>query len=609
MQNTSAAKIKRDHIAFWSPLVAHFTLSLAITLLVVLGVNGYKALAFPEQSRTQPAGGRYRYVFRVSDITTLLSASTKLMDVMVAAWMSLAGWRCAMVLMEKSGLKIQQISGVVGGWPWAPVARRPWPWGRGHRVEWLVALILLCLLPQPFIEPLFSGSVDWNVSFDYQSPVTVNSKDPTAKSSVWFWYNRQGIDRKNAIRRAGGVASSTWAAFDSQQSQDGAFKTPGGIACRHVTPNSAPVNSTLRDATLPCIYIHDIAWSDQPPANDDDAWDYASSKADDLSAISDGPFGYVRSGVAAVYSKELWDSPFTVEYDVDNSIATFPKPTKWSGKMTVLLLLGRQDAVGCKPISDNAFGNTSYITDKVKGVFQAHANAYDENCMAWGTVTFTAGAIKAPESTYVTDRVVEYYPVMPDESGQISAAQELEVISAIQPSIWTRDALWTLSDGMTQIAVMNTSLLPTWENLDNYTGTLLKYAYLSNWDMLHASFEDTDAEQQTLLAAEPRLQASVSFARVFPWFCITTLVPLTGFLLRFLHRSCARAMINDPIAALFIDSAEMVNEAPSLTAMTVVGKRHKEMRAIVLEGEPRGEEGGGRYFRLRFKDLVEASET
>jgi hypothetical protein len=68
-------------------------------------------------------------------------------------------------------------------------------------------------------------------------------------------------------------------------------------------------------------------------------------------------------------------------------------------------------------------------------------------------------------------------------------------------------------------------------------------------------------------------------------------------------------MINDPIAALFIDSAEMVNEAPSLTAMTVVGKRHKEMRAIVLEGEPRGEEGGGRYFRLRFKDLVEASET
>jgi hypothetical protein len=127
LQSLSAAKIKRDHIAFWSPLVAHFTLSLAITLLVALGVNGYKALAFPEQSRTQPVGGRYRYVFRVSDITTLLTASIKLMDVMVAAWMSLAGWRCAMVLMEKSGLKVHQISGVVGGWPWAPVARQPWP--------------------------------------------------------------------------------------------------------------------------------------------------------------------------------------------------------------------------------------------------------------------------------------------------------------------------------------------------------------------------------------------------------------------------------------------------------------------------------------------------
>jgi hypothetical protein len=96
--------------------------------------------------------------------------------------------------------------------------------------------------------------------------------------------------------------------------------------------------------------------------------------------------------------------------------------------------------------------------------------------------------------------------------------------------------LWVMPDAMAQIAVMNTSMLPTWENLNNYTATLIRYAYMSNWDMFHASFDNTDTSSLTLRPAEPRLRASVSFGRLFSWLAITLLLPLTGVILKFLHR-------------------------------------------------------------------------
>jgi hypothetical protein len=33
------------------------------------------------------------------------------------------------------------------------------------------------------------------------------------------------------------------------------------------------------------------------------------------------------------------------------------------------------------------------------------------------------------------------------------------------------------------IAVMNSSLLPTWDNIDGYAETLIRQSYLAAWDM------------------------------------------------------------------------------------------------------------------------------
>ncbi|KAF5538134.1 hypothetical protein FNAPI_11222 [Fusarium napiforme] len=387
---TSEFSKRKLSVSIWLPLFGHLALSIAITLLVALGVNGYHALAYSEQKRTQANGS---YVFRVSDITTLLSAGTKIMDYIGAMWTGLVGWRCGLVLLEYRGLKISQLSEVLGGWPWFEL-----PSGR----EWLVALIFAFILPQNFIEPLFSGSVDWNFALDYTPAMT-------------------GVDRKTALRRAGGMASIAWGATDSAYSKGGSISAPGGLACRHLMPTTAPVNSTLANATLPFIYIHNITWSDdQPP---DDVWEYAWSKADELSTFGDSLFAYVRPGVAVAFSQDLWASNSTVKTERKKGTSTFPEASKWSGNMTVLLL-GRQTSVSCKPICRTAFGNSSYLTKSLPGVFQANSNAYAENCMGWGTVYFTAGEIQAPESVYIAPRVIEYHIDTPKANETISASRE-----------------------------------------------------------------------------------------------------------------------------------------------------------------------------------------
>ncbi|KAK3341847.1 hypothetical protein B0T25DRAFT_574173 [Lasiosphaeria hispida] len=131
--------------------------------------------------------------------------------------------------------------------------------------------------------------------------------------------------------------------------------------------------------------------------------------------------------------------------------------------MTVLVHLGRQPTTrpDCSPIDGKSFGNSSFVTKQVAYPFAGNGNDADQNCLAWGTVSFTAGVIRAPESMFVLPQVVEYDPAVRNADGTISQSTEAEFAAAIMPSMWTEEALRLMTDTMVQIAVMNTSMLPT----------------------------------------------------------------------------------------------------------------------------------------------------
>jgi hypothetical protein len=81
---------------------------------------------------------------------------------------------------------------------------------------------------------------------------------------------------------------------------------------------------------------------------------------------------------------------------------------------------------------------------------------------------------------------------------------------------------------------------------------------MNSWDALHSSFDYNDTRTVTLEQAEQRLQASVSFARLFGWLGVTLLLPVSGILVRHMQMQRERAMIVDEVAILLTDPGEVV---------------------------------------------------
>ncbi|KAK1766622.1 hypothetical protein QBC33DRAFT_559933 [Phialemonium atrogriseum] len=249
--------------------------------------------------------------------------------------------------------------------------------------------------------------------------------------------------------------------------------------------------------------------------------------------------------------------------------------------MTVLIHLSRPlyyDQVDCNIAYNSTFGSPFYLAGKLKNSFGSGGTGESAICLTWGTVYFTAGVVKAPKSTFVSPQTVEFDPTTLSHDGDISAA--------IEPSIWTREALWLMQDVMPEIAVLNATRLPTWENLDNYTATLIRHAYFAGWETFHASFEYTDDGQLTARPAEARLEASVSFPRLFAWFGVTLFLPLSGLIMLYLRLNCKRSMIVDTAALLFTDAREMIEKHPHLTEMAVVTQEDKAMGPLKLRSKP-----------------------
>jgi len=122
---------------------------------------------------------------------------------------------------------------------------------------------------------------------------------------------------------------------------------------------------------------------------------------------------------------------------------------------------------------------------------------------------------------------------------------------------------------MTKIALMNTSSMPTWNNLDGYTTSLIRQAYLANWDMLHATFEKNDTMVMTATPQLIRQIASVSTRRVLAWFGFSFLLTLSGVLLLVVQsRYCGHGIILDgPTVALLLDPTDIVQTYPEIARL------------------------------------------
>lgn len=477
----------------WTLLCAHAVGCIALSTALVFGVNGYNAIG---TSTPRYSGGKL--LFRVSDITTLVSSALVIIKFFLTTWSAIALWRCAYILTHnpRASLNDPQVSFMIS-YKLPPWIKWPFQTPKGGR-SWAIVVVLLCMLPQSFIAPLLSGAVDWNPSFvPSGTTIAVNSTWPSADFGRWYWYNRQGdFDKKERLRQAAGYAGLAWG-NDAAVAANGSSLTGNG--CRHVVHDGLPINSTLANAIIPCIKIHSISWtkiSDVPPA--------VSTLVDQsgpISLVTESPQSYYIPGVAVLFMPNF--------YHTDNqNTDTPPAPNLFSGTKNLGLNVVRPVDM-LYPFGDvtNPTGNAS--------LSESYMVNFWGNGFIIGNVSLTAGVTTSAVSTYVSSRVVEDQTPLDDV--------------VFEPNPWVTEALWLLPDLMTMIAVMNSSQLPTWHNIDGYAENLIRQAYLASWDMFHASF-DMQAPVYTATLSESRIQATVSFVRVFAWLAINLLVTIAGIL-------------------------------------------------------------------------------
>jgi len=498
----SKSKTGSSHgFTFWAFLMAYTVCCIALAVILALVINGFNAA-----DRSTPRYINGKLQLRVSDITTLISAGLVVIKLLVTSWTAGAVWRCAVELTHSTRVSLspKQLS-FMTRYKLPPWTRYPFELPKGSR-SLVVTAILILVLPQQFIAPLLSGAVNWSPSLiPGGAPVLVNSTDPLAAAAYYYQYVAPVtyIDKRTQVyKMATGLASLPWS-DGSTTSKNGTSLTGNG--CRHVVNDDGlPPNSTLRSAIVPCIKFHGIAWA---TSNDQIPFNHTNTVFQKtMSLINDSISHYNNPGHAVLFDPDLpWNN---------SQGSGLPPSTLFSG--TKVLALNIANTYNCSQIGINNFGDINGD----RRTFPQHIVGWAlGTCYIFANVTFTAGVTNSPLSTYLSSRVVE----------DRTPINEVK----FEPSIWTEQALWLLPDLMTMISLANSSQIPTWHNVDLYAENLIRQSYLAAWDSLHQTFDEGGVISEAT-QVEPRIQASVSYPRVFSWLTVSLLTSVGGVLLMLL---------------------------------------------------------------------------
>lgn len=149
----------------WSRLVSEWYLLFLYALFCVVfafGVwKGLDGKSFAVSGRSLPLDKSFRLT--QTDVSTIISAFLVAGRALGSAWQGLAAWRCIFILLEKTGLSLEDAN-VVGSWklpPWSIIRSRSSSRPNPGAAKLLAILSLLPAWPAQLASPLATGSVSW----------------------------------------------------------------------------------------------------------------------------------------------------------------------------------------------------------------------------------------------------------------------------------------------------------------------------------------------------------------------------------------------------------------------------------------------------------------
>lgn len=449
-----------------------------------------------------------------SDITTLISSLLAILRLITAAWLGPLWWRCAFILMAKTGLKPWQLHTIVSyGIPTLHM-----PEGGGRDVDLLIrpiSIILAIVLPVHLVAPVLTGSITWT---PYNRPVGQPSNSVIAVTAMgegqWSDWNRYLSRRERTCVTAAGLANVAWGR-DSQNSPE---------ILKRVLPSAAQLemNSTITNVTLPYFSVSKIEWIKDPGStltSDQLTLDQACSKVT-LYPGGECPLVKEWNTVALVPDEPaIWTN------------RSFPSPSYVSETRLMRHYTHWKQSGDCPPPIDPSLSDIN-----------THRDTWDI-CYAYAWVTYTAGV-----SVCNRCRISSFATVQND--GDLG----------VEEDPMTREALLMMPTVISMIGLMGNGSPSSYRgNLTEHVVTLLTRSYTASWTALtNFMGEHSPSLTTTYSAALPVSRALVDLKRVYLWLVIQFLITASGILFIWVQIRTRDPIIEDTtLAAFYLDSSDV----------------------------------------------------
>ena len=483
-------------INFWAtlPIVLHVAtvLTLMSTLLVYIDGNHFHL-----ESRSALPGT----FFLQSDITTGISTGVTAYRIFAGMWSGALLWRCIFILLANGGIALEKIDSLLTWQIHIP--------SRLSSSQVLISIILLAAFPLQPSGPILTGSITWSSSYCLAEgqPATGISGgfpgdlQPTKSGPDGLIPPAAALAVDNTL--TSGFASTAW--LNSLEDERTMKRVIDSIA--HL-----PINSTLRNVTLPYFAVTKLEWIEDP------------KKDFPRQVVVPKYFG---PGAFALIPNGDWPDTFGASHK--SSIIS---------ESRVVIGYFKKYRPDSSCTSSHLFGNLpANIGSRV----------LNDICLIYGRVTYNAGAAECLDC-----RLSSRVTVQNDTALRVSSSTETQGAVDMMPMV----------GGM--MTMQNNSLPRAYNNLDRYVIELLIRSYAASWTSLRKSSDESTLSvslSSDVRIAIPTSKAEVLRGRVWLWLFLNLLFTLSGVLFLVVQRSSGQKLVGSPqLAALLLDTSEVLHK-------------------------------------------------
>ena len=545
----------RTYLAAYWTILLHAVLTVVLAFLAVFVVDGRKFLV-NTQHGTRSAGGSW--LLYQSDMTTIISAALVLVRLSGASWFTLAKYRSAFMHLERAGMTLGQISRTLRyGFPgWARLRRKGKAddtnpsnsYVRSLGIVWLAVLIII---PIQLISPLASGAFTWVPARMPSSKLPMTMEK--AGNGLGWEYLVEFSEHQyiTTLQSAGLAAVHTNARFESDYRPILRTYLP---ALRQYTPGS----TLLGSATLPHFAINTFEWISDLDSISSDEGSVISSMFNDTNAnltfgSNANPFvspsgTYVTATTLAL--NEPWPRPNQSEPDAQFAYE-YPQPHTLKQSLLVGVFVARNDSVAMMKdcyTPEDKYGTIPKSIALYPTYLDPESSQTLDNCYAFARITFNAGMVNCTDCPIAASGTLE-------ADLKLKKYQDVELL----PDPLVSTAVHMIPETLMYLVRMNSTAIPTWQNLDGYAKGILSLAYQCNWNALQLKMLNSTLTYSTLISqSSPVVLAQVSAKRIYAWLGLNLLILLSGAILVVAQMRHDGEPVTDPqLYSLLLDATSV----------------------------------------------------